>query len=190
MTPEPPPVEPRDAASLIVVQGERLLMGRRPATARFMPNVLVFPGGAVDAADATAPVAAGVSTTIAAQIGDPTLARALAHAAARELSEEVGLNLGVPPNLAGLAYLCRAITPADRPIRFDARFLVVDAAAVGGSLAGSAELADPGWLTPEQALAEPLALATRAVLGQFAQWRAAPDDWHPPVLRERAWQMA
>ena len=57
----------------------------------------------------------------------PRLAQALAVAAARELEEETGLSLGSPPDLSGLDYLCRAITPPESPIRFNARFFIVDA---------------------------------------------------------------
>ena len=50
--PRPHAVRPRHAASLIVYRGESdevsMLMGMRGAKHRFMPNRLVFPGGAVD----------------------------------------------------------------------------------------------------------------------------------------------
>ena len=50
-----PVVRPRDASSLIVTWRERqkifVLMGRRSPTARFMPGVFVFPGGAVSSGD-------------------------------------------------------------------------------------------------------------------------------------------
>ena len=46
-------VRPRDAASLIVWRigpaGPEVLMGQRHAKHRFMPDVMVFPGGRVDA---------------------------------------------------------------------------------------------------------------------------------------------
>ncbi len=180
---------PRDAASLIVIDGERLLMGRRGAGHRFMPNVHVFPGGAVDAEDYAADIATPLPDAAVQAIGDAALARALGVAAARELAEEVGLSLGAPPALDGLAYLCRAITPADRPIRFDARFFVVAADRVSGTLAGSTELEAPGWFSLEQALATDLALATRAVIGQLGRFLAAPATWRAPVLRERAWEL-
>ena len=57
------PVPIRDAASLIVLRRDTsapaVLMGLRGAGHRFMPNRLVFPGGAVDPGDADAPAAAG-----------------------------------------------------------------------------------------------------------------------------------
>lgn len=186
-------VEPRDAASLIVVRGEALLMGRRAAGHRFMPNVLVFPGGAVDPADYAAGIGAGLAPPVRAQLaaeGGGALADALAVAAARELEEEVGLSLGQPPALDGLLYLCRAITPPDHRMRFDARFFVVEAAQVQGEPRGSPEIERPGFVAIEDALAEDLALATRAVIEEFRRWRAAPEGWRPRVLRERQWQEA
>jgi 8-oxo-dGTP pyrophosphatase MutT (NUDIX family) len=194
-----PPREPRPAASLLVVRRPppgspgvpRVLMARRAAGHRFMPNVLVFPGGAVDAADFDAPVASPLAPHMRARLeraADPLLAHALAVAAARELTEEVGLSLGIPPALDGLAYLCRAITPPDRPIRFDARFFVVDAARVTGRPAGSAELQDPDWYTLAAALAADIAAPTRAVIGKLHLWLNNPGGDDPtPVLRDRKW---
>jgi len=120
----------------------------------------------------------------------PGLADALAHAAARELTEEVGLSLGTPPDLSELDLLCRAITPPDRSMRFDAFFFLVDASHVGGELCASAELEEPGWYTMEQALAGELAAATRAVLGQFSLWLSHHNrDGALPVLRDRQWSL-
>ena len=45
---------PKDAATLIVVRGgtePTILMGKRAATHRFMPNKFVFPGGRLDLID-------------------------------------------------------------------------------------------------------------------------------------------
>ena len=69
---------------------------------------------------------------IAPEVRHPVLKRT-----ARELLEETGFSLGSPPALDGLDYLCRAVTPPPGPVRFNARFLVVDAARLSGTLAGS-----------------------------------------------------
>ncbi len=196
MNDTPPPVEPRPAASLLLlrappqVQRAQVLMGMRGAGHQFMPNRLVFPGGAVDAADHAAPVARPLPGAALAALGaetDAALAHAIGVAAARELEEETGLSLGVPPDLSGLTYLCRAITPASQPKRFDARFLVVAAVAASGTLAGSGELEDLGWFAIEEALALDLAHATRSVLVQLQRWMQAPEGWRVPVMRERRW---
>jgi 8-oxo-dGTP pyrophosphatase MutT (NUDIX family) len=191
-----PHTPPRPAASLLVMRRHadgalHLLMARRSAGHKFMPNVLVFPGGAVDPADHAAKVASPLKPAVLARLqrsASPALAHGFGVAAARELTEEVGMSLGDPPALAPLDYLCRAITPPDRSIRFDARFFVVDAAYVSGTPTGSDELENPGWYSMEQALADELALATRAVLGQFQRWLTRHDrDGPVPVLTDRQW---
>ncbi len=197
MTDVPLPARaPRHAASILVLRqppGEApsVLMARRAAGHRFMPNMLVFPGGAVDAADHHARAATPLPPRVLARLersAEPSLARALAMAAARELREEVGLSLGDPPALDGLDYLCRAITPPDRSIRFDARFFIVEAGRVTGTPTGSEELEEPRWYTVAEALEAEIPLATRAVLGQLERWLAHHDrDGLVPVLRDRGW---
>ena len=79
----------RDASTVIVLRDRattpRILMGQRGARAVFMPNKFVFPGGAVDTADHTVPLATPVGDPNAARLADdspPGLAPALAAAAA------------------------------------------------------------------------------------------------------------
>lgn len=168
-----------------------MLMARRGKGHRFMPNVLVFPGGSVDEADHAAIAASPLKPSVRERLersATPSLAHALAIAAARELTEEVGLSLGNPPHLAELDYLCRAITPPDRSMRFDARFFLVDAAHVHGKPTASRELEDPAWYTLVEARTQELALATKAVLGQLERWLAHQHrDGLVPVLRDRKW---
>ncbi len=188
-------IVPRPAASLLVVRpgpgGPHFLMARRAAGHRFMPGVLVFPGGAVDPADFSAPAATPLRDEVRTRLERSAadgLAQALAAAAARELTEEVGLSLGDPPQLHGLDFFARAITPPGRAIRFDAYFFAVDAGLVHGEPCASAELEDPAWYTMDQALAAELAGATKAILWQFARWREAPrHEGSVPVLRNRVW---
>lgn len=187
---------PRHAASLIVLRreadGPQILMAHRAAGHKFMPNALVFPGGAVDPADFVAPIATQLRAQVRARLersATPELAQALGVAACRELTEEVGLSLGMPPRLGQLSYLCRAITPARSPIRFDARFFVVPAEAVAGTPTASRELEAPAWYGIEEALVSGAAFVTQAVLVRLRAWAEAPDaaDASVPVLRERAW---
>lgn len=197
--PEPRPhaVTPRHAASLIAVRdGASVLMGMRGARHRFMPNRLVFPGGMVDRGDARAPAVAEAPAATLDALGraaKPGLARALCVAAARELEEETGLSLGAPPDLSGLDYLCRAVTPPESAIRFNARFLVVDAARLRGELAGSGELEDLRWFGIAEALALDLVLVTREVLLTLQAWLALPPPARrarpaTPVFRLRRWR--
>lgn len=150
----------RDAATLILVERDgpsfKLLMGRRHASHKFMPDKFVFPGGAVDPEDQRMAVAGPLDEAVAGKLLTKTrrasqdYARALALAAIRETFEETGLALGVTdhgpppappegawarfaetgvfPTLEGLDLLARAITPPGRPRRFDARFFIADAA--------------------------------------------------------------
>jgi 8-oxo-dGTP pyrophosphatase MutT (NUDIX family) len=189
-------VIPRAAASLLVVRQNdgvpQVLMGRRGSGHRFMPNVLVFPGGAVDKADFTATVGTGLRPEVMARLersAHDGLAQALGVAAARELAEEVGLSLGEPPQLHGLDFFARAVTPPDRAMRFDAYFFAVDAALVRGTPRASHELEEPNWYGLSAALEANIADATRAILGQFRKWLVAPTHQGAvPVLRHRVWE--
>jgi 8-oxo-dGTP pyrophosphatase MutT (NUDIX family) len=166
------PARPRDAASLILLRLEdrehRVLVGRRPPRARFLPGCYVFPGGAVEPDDSHARPATALKPRIAGPMavgGKETRARILAMAAVRETFEETGLLLaesgdvgpvrspawstmrarGVAPALHRLAYVGRAITPVPSPIRFHARFFVADAQYTTGELGGDSELEDLHW---------------------------------------------
>lgn len=154
------PVRPVDAASLIVLRRQggavSVLMGQRSARHRFMPNALVFPGGRLDREDrrAGAPAVGGLGPGFAA-------------AALRETHEETGL--AARPG-APLAYLCRLVTPAFLPIRFDARFLVADADWFAGDLAGSGELEFLRFIPLADVASLALSQPTRVVIDELALW--------------------
>ena len=166
------PAKPRAAASLILLRGEgdnlSVLMGRRHATARFMPGVYVFPGGAVDLDDHQVIPATALDPHITAGLkvrGNDQRAQALAIAAVRETYEETGLMLGAPgalgkiessswspwrqqaiaPDLARLRLVGRAITPVQFPIRFNARFFFAWGEPLYGEIRGNGELEAIGW---------------------------------------------
>ncbi|MBW8269936.1 NUDIX domain-containing protein [Caldovatus aquaticus] len=192
------PVRPRHAATLILwratSRGPEVLMGRRHARLRFMPNLLVFPGGRVDRADHRAPAISELrpgTRRLLELRAPPSLARALAVAAVRELFEETGLALGarrgdgVAADLARLDYLCRAVTPADRPMRFNARFLIAPAEAAEGAIAGSGELEALRFYRLDELAAQPVATITRLVLAEFRAWLAMTPRQRarrPPIV--------
>ena len=139
-----------------------------------MPGVLVFPGGRVDRGDHAARPALTAETRRLLQISSsPSLAGALAACAARELHEETGLTL---TRFDALHYLTRAITPADRPIRFHARFLVAEAQHASGTIRGSGELEEVGFFALEGLGRQPLARITTMIVEEFQAWLAAPDS--------------
>lgn len=170
-------------------------MGMRHADHKFMPNKLVFPGGAVDVNDFTTLPARGLAPAVREKLARSAglaLTDALGAACARELEEETGLSLGNPPNLDQLDYLCRAVTPANRPIRFDARFFIANATCATGTLAGSGELESLDWYALEAILRYDLAEATRAVLSQLQIWLQLSENDRTtrkiPALLNRIWQ--
>lgn len=99
-----PAVQPRDAATLILVDRAgpvpKVLLGRRHDKLKFMPGKFVFPGGRVEPKDAAMPVARPLhphdERQLMAHTKRPTArrARAIALAAIRETFEETGLLLG------------------------------------------------------------------------------------------------
>jgi 8-oxo-dGTP pyrophosphatase MutT (NUDIX family) len=178
-------VRPKDAASLILwrdsPRGVEVLMGRRHRDMRFMPGVLVFPGGRVDVKDFHARPVSDLAPATRRMLeisAEPTRAGALAACAARELHEESGLALGevvgreerLMPALGPMHYLTRAITPPDRPIRFHARFLICEAHHAQGEIRGSGELEEVRFFALGELPEQPLALITRLIVEDFSAW--------------------
>ncbi|MFV0335281.1 MAG: NUDIX hydrolase [Tropicimonas sp.] len=187
----------RDAATVILwrpgPRGPEVLMGQRGASAAFMPDKFVFPGGAVDAGDARVKLAGGPDGTCLRRLAmeaDPSCIPALLAGAIRELWEETGLILGQPatwqapspdwagfaaagfaPSARGFSFVFRAITPPGRSRRFDARFFLVPATAVRGdaedfSRAGD-ELRHLQWIPLAQARDFDLPFITTVVLAEL-----------------------
>ncbi|WP_299024040.1 NUDIX hydrolase [uncultured Sulfitobacter sp.] len=198
----------RNAATVIVIRDRMtapsILMGQRGAKAAFMPNKFVFPGGAVDPADAQVPLAAGLPDQCAARISDDVtsdLAHAIPVAAIRELWEETGLVLGSKgtwngevhpdwqsfadtghlPDARALQFVFRALTPPGRPRRFDARFFLVDVDAIASDPddfgAASDELSHLQWVPLTRARSFDMPFITEVVL---AEVEARAKDLSPP----------
>lgn len=192
-----------DAASILLVDHAasepRVLMGLRQATNVFLPNKWVFPGGRLEAADATAPcsgeLAAGDAHALLQNLLPTTsahaLAKALAHAAVRELFEETGhalaslpgsgdtsqsagalsegwRALGLMPCISSLCFMARAITPPGRPRRYDTRFFTARREQViENAAAADGEFADLNWFSIPQAQALDLPHITRRILADL-----------------------
>jgi 8-oxo-dGTP pyrophosphatase MutT (NUDIX family) len=178
----------RPAATVILgrvgSQGPEVLMGQRGAGAVFMPSKFVFPGGGVDPADHADPRTGYLSDTCARRLGlyAPPEAPApdvVVAAALRELTEETGLAVPAPATGA-LRFVFRAITPPGRTRRFDARFLLADAAALPGDQedlsAASGELSHLRWLALPEARALDLPFITEVVLAEVAALFAGHDQ--------------
>lgn len=156
------PVVPRLAASLILLrdsgEGLEVLMVERTGSASYAAGKFVFPGGTVDAADAT--------------LAGPQAA--LRVAAIRETYEECGLLLAEPVPLrvtpvqdftalvqtAGctlathhLVPFAHWITPPHLPKRFDTHFFLAPAPADQTATADLREVVSAAWLRPEAVVA-------------------------------------
>jgi 8-oxo-dGTP pyrophosphatase MutT (NUDIX family) len=183
-----PNTRPRDAATLIIVdtagQVPRILMGRRHAAMTFIPDVYVFPGGAVEPEDYEYALESDLKPAVSAKLmigmrprGAIYRARALAVAALREAYEEAGVSFcpycalsklaGEVPSFSSLpldrlTLIARAVTPPFQNRRFDTRFLAVDAR--GMTLSPKTDI---GWLTFEEAQTRNLHIMTRTILGDL-----------------------
>ena len=182
---------PRAAASLVVVRrgssGLEILMGCRGRGARFMPGRYVFPGGSLQRCDFRAwpGEAAGPHEDAKSSL------RPLARAAIRETFEETGLLIGRPctkaslhrdrlrqatdivtafaaaalaPAVDTLRLIGRAITPANSPIRFHARFFLADAEHAAGQPCSGEELEDVGFYPVRGGLPSPISDVTQFML--------------------------
>jgi len=208
----------RDAATVIVLRdaahAPKILMGQRGQGAAFMPSKFVFPGGAVDPADGDIPFLRPPPATTAQALArdsarTPT---ALIAAAIRELWEETGLVLGTPgaharsadaprgwrgylahgvlPDGAAVEFVFRAVTPPGRSRRFDARFLLADAAALASdpddfSRAGD-ELRHLQWVPLEAARGFDMPFITEVALAEVRARLAGAARPGVPFFDNRA----
>jgi 8-oxo-dGTP pyrophosphatase MutT (NUDIX family) len=132
------PSEPRPAASVVLLRrggkhGDReleVLLLKRSAEAKFMPNVWVFPGGAVDP-------------------GDGEGEAGYRACAVRELAEEAAIDL---PADEELVLFSRWITPAVISTRFDAWFFLALAPAHTPPEPDGVETVEAAWFKPSAAL--------------------------------------
>jgi 8-oxo-dGTP pyrophosphatase MutT (NUDIX family) len=112
--------------------GLEVLFGKRTPHARFMPNVWVFPGGAVESHGDDEPTADDFRA-----------------AAVRELEEETAVKLD---ESAELVPFSRWITPREVKVRFDTHFYLALAPSHCAPEADGEEIVDIGWFAPSDAL--------------------------------------
>jgi 8-oxo-dGTP pyrophosphatase MutT (NUDIX family) len=181
----------RDAATIIVLRDQSVLMGQRGAKAAFMPGKFVFPGGAVDAGDAQIELS-GLHPQEAVQLRNQSnlSPETLTVAAIRELWEETGQILGQKlawtdaphdwadfaargyrPDATGMQMFFRAVTPKGRPRRFDARFFLVDATYLATDpddfSTAQDELSHLQWIPLSKARSFDLPFITKVVLAEL-----------------------
>jgi len=131
------PTDPRPAAAVVLMRrgrkhasaGLEVLLGRRTSRARFMADVWVFPGGAVD----------GTGNNDAAH----------RETALRELQEEASITLHSPDDLVPFS---RWITPVEVKVRYDTRFYLALAPAHCAPEPDGEEIVEVRWFAPAEAL--------------------------------------
>jgi 8-oxo-dGTP pyrophosphatase MutT (NUDIX family) len=189
-------VIPRPAATIIALrrrgQPFEVLLVRRARDASFMGGAHVFPGGTLDPEDR-----APENAPLVQWSGDPVELPWRA-AALRELAEESGILVthrgvahhdGAPiyPSLAAagrrldgdaLVYLSNWVTPRGLPRRFDTRFYLLEVPPDAAARSDGAEVFDPVWVAPREALANATAARWQIEVPTRAQleWLAATAD--------------
>jgi 8-oxo-dGTP pyrophosphatase MutT (NUDIX family) len=141
-----------------------VLMLRRSSASAFMPDAFVFPGGTVDEQDRTSGDPPGwTDERLAAEFrsvaptelppDQPAIAtadaRALVHAAAREVAEEADIRV----DAAQLRLFSHWITPASEPRRYNTFFFIAPAPEGQHGRADAFETHDARWIAPARALA-------------------------------------
>ena len=190
----------------------KVLMGKRHHGHVFLPGRFVFPGGAIDKQDRLMASASELDPRAEArlmkQVRRPTAARARAMAltAIRETFEETGLLLGsrgdtapkvpgeawqafaehrVHPELGGIHFIARAITPPGRSRRYDTRFFTADASAIAhrvdGVVGPDAELVELVWVPLDETKRLELMAITELVLETLQEQIAAGFSHDLPV---------
>jgi 8-oxo-dGTP pyrophosphatase MutT (NUDIX family) len=165
---------PRDAATVALVrdspQGMQVYLLRRVRGMAFAGGMHVFPGGSVDAADATADIAwAGPAAQEWARVFGTTvpLARSLVCAAVRETFEESGVLLAGPSADEVLADVSTDEWEAER-VALEAREHSLSELLARRGLVLRSDLLRPlgHWITPE---VEPKRFDTRFFLARLPE---------------------
>jgi glyoxylase-like metal-dependent hydrolase (beta-lactamase superfamily II)/8-oxo-dGTP pyrophosphatase MutT (NUDIX family) len=178
MPPAPPPAKVRDASAVILYRhggsGPEVFWLKRDKALRFGGGFYAFPGGRLDAGDAAVPVdgasGAGAALIVAAarELFEETgvlKARGADGLPQRELDElrravvegrarfgDVLAQRGCTLHASDFEPAGRWVTPPYMPVRFDARFFLVEAPPRQEAVVWPGELSWGGWTTPAAAL--------------------------------------
>jgi len=174
--------EARPAATVAVLRdgkdGVEVFLVKRNAKTAFFPHAHVFPGGRVDAADASVPMLGGESDRermgcvdaaayqaaairetyeeagllLAEGTGDPASRESL-HSGRETLAEVAGRK-GWTLNAERLVYWSWWITPVVEPRRYSARFFVAVVPPDMAAKHDEVETVDSEWIRPVDALAK------------------------------------
>jgi ribonuclease/clavin/mitogillin len=173
----PPPPEPRPAAVVVLVRmGPRGLEAfwlRRERTLSFAAGFYAFPGGWVDSADAGVPVEGAAQEDAAAIVAaarelfeetgvlaarghtpdpDTLLAARKALVEGQETFGTLLLRLGLKLDALDFEPAGRWVTPPFMPVRFDARFFLVEVPPGTRAEVWAGEAAEGSWVRPMDAL--------------------------------------
>jgi len=175
------PATPRPSATICLLrngaEGLEVMMGKRSSTAKFMADAWVFPGGRIDESDRQRAAALVDGDNDPGQL-------AWILGALRETVEETGIWLTAPPRAEALGdrdvyevldaagqrfvtdvrYFANWVTPADLPIRYDARFFATVMPAELTPIPDMVEIDRAEWVRPSDAI---LAAARREKLIPF-----------------------
>ncbi|MCP3977154.1 MAG: NUDIX domain-containing protein [bacterium] len=190
------PTAPRPSATICLLrdgpQGLEVLMGQRSASAKFMAKAWVFPGGRVEETDEERAAELVVGDNEADQL--PWIVAAL-----RETVEEAGIWLTDPPRSEVLGdrsvydvldtssetfvvkacYFANWVTPADMPIRYDARFFACEVVEGLPPIPDGQEIDLAEWVRPGEAILRAaqhewlVPFPTHVILEQLAKARSA-----------------
>lgn len=196
LPPPPPPARPRDAAAVILFRPARGKPGvevfwlRRGAHLSFAADFYAFPGGRVDAVDSQVKVdgaegldaalisaaarelleetgvllARGGEKLSAVQVSD--LRKRLLNKGSAQWPQQLTAQ-GLSLDAADFRPAGRWITPPYSPVRFDARFFLVEAPPHAVTEFWPGELAEGDWISPQAAL---------------ERWEKGTALLHPPNL--------
>ena len=173
----PPPAEPRDASVVVLVRmgprGMETFWLRRERSVSFAAGFYAFPGGRVDAADAELPVegAAAPDSALVAAAARELFEETGVLAARGRTPEPQALNdartallegketfagvlqrLGLHVDALDFEPAGRWVTPPFMPVRFDARFFLVEVPPGTRAEVWPGEAAEGSWVRPADAL--------------------------------------